>query len=245
LFSGGRWGEILSAIPGFHHEPRRTGAYPPMICVPCRSDRRFDFEPAATALLVIDMQRDFLERGDEEGRALRAIVPNVRDLVTAARAAGLRVIHTREGYAPDRSDVTPAKAAMGYVGRPGPDGPFLIRGTRGHDFVDELRPEAGESVIDKAGFSAFYRTELEAGLHGTTHLILAGVTTQCCVHSTLRDAVERGFFCLTVEDATAAYDPALHEAALAVIQGEGHLFGWIAVTRDLLAALSTPEDMVT
>ena len=210
-----------------------------MISVPCRSERRFDFEPAGTALLVIDMQRDFLERGGAEEAALRAIIPRVRDIVAAARAAGLTVVHTREGYAPDRSDVTPAKAALGYVGRPGPDGPFLIRGTRGHDFVDEVTPEEGETVIDKPGFSAFHRTELEAALRDRhlTHLVLTGVTTQCCVHSSLRDAVERGFFCLTVEDACAAVDPALHEAVLTVIQGEGHLFGWIARTSDLLAAL--------
>ncbi|MEE8535264.1 MAG: isochorismatase family cysteine hydrolase [Kiloniellales bacterium] len=210
-----------------------------MISVPCRSERHFDFEPAGTALLVVDMQRDFLERGGEEGAALRAVIPRVRDIVAAARAAGLTIVHTREGYAPDRSDVTPAKAAMGYVGRPGPDGPFLIRGARGHDFADELKPAEDEPVIDKPGFSAFYRTELEAALRErrVTHLVLAGVTTQCCVHSTLRDAVERGFFCLTVEDACAAVDPALHEAALTVIQGEDHLFGWIARARDLLAAL--------
>ncbi len=211
-----------------------------VISVPCRAGRRFEFHPAGTALLVIDMQRDFLEREGDEAAPLSAIGPRVRDILARARAAGLACVHTREGYAPDLSDVTPAKRAMGYVGRPGPNGPFLIRGTRGHDFVDDLRPQEDEPVIDKAGFSAFHDTGLAAELErrGITHLILTGVTTQCCVHSTLRDAVDRGFFCLTVEDACAAYDPAVHEATLAIIQSEDHLFGWIARTGDLLTALS-------
>lgn len=211
----------------------------------CWGDRRFPFEPAATALLAIDMQRDFLDaegmcavNGDDVA-PLQAIVPAIERLCRAARRVGVRVIHTREGYAPDLSDVNPMKAERGSVGTPGPLGRFLIRGEAGHDFVDACKPAADETVIDKPGFSAFYRTDLEDRLRqaGIDRLILTGVTTQCCVQSTLRDAVDRGFYCLTVADACAAVDPALHDAVLTVIQGENHLFGWIADTAAVSAAL--------
>ncbi len=213
--------------------------------IACWDDRRFPFEPAATALLAIDMQRDFLDpegmcavNGDDVA-PLQAIVPAIERLCRAARRAGVQVIHTREGYAPDLADVHPMKAERGSVGTPGPLGRFLIRGEAGHDFIDACTPAADETVIDKPGFSAFYRTDLEDRLKtaGIDRLILTGVTTQCCVQSTLRDAVDRGFYCLTVADACAAVEPALHAAVLTVIQGENHLFGWIAETADVLAAL--------
>lgn len=213
--------------------------------VTCRGDRRFEFEPVATALLAIDMQRDFLDpagmcavAGDDVA-PMQAIVPAVVRLCDAARRAGVQVIHTREGYAPDLGDVHPMKAERGSVGTEGPLGRFLIRGEAGHDFVDACKPAPGEPVIDKPGFSAFYRTDLEDRLRqaGITRLILTGVTTQCCVQSTLRDAVDRGFYCLTVADACAALEPALHDAVLTIIQGENHLFGWIADTADVLTAL--------
>ncbi len=217
-----------------------------MVEVSCLAGRRYAFAPATSALLEIDMQRDFLA---PEGRCgqygldlapLRAIVPRVAALLRGARRAGLSAIHTREGYAPDLSDVNPFKRERGAIGQPGPLGRFLIRGERGHDFIDELRPEASEPVIDKPGFSAFYRTDLEARLaaRGIDHLIVTGVTTQCCVHSTVREAVERGFFCLTVADACATFDPALHAATLDIIQSEDHLFGWIADTDEVLRALA-------
>lgn len=194
------------------------------------------------------MQRDFLDPAGmcamlgEDPAPLQAIVPALRRALAAARRAGLAVIHTREGYAPDLSDLHAAKAERGSVGASGPLGRFLTRGEAGQDFIAELRPAAGEAVIDKPGFSAFYRTDLEARLAagGTTHLVLGGVTSQCCVHSTLRDAVDRGFYCLTLADGTAAFNPALHEAALAIVQGEDHLFGWIADTATLCAALKEP-----
>jgi nicotinamidase-related amidase len=213
--------------------------------VDCWAGRSLRLPAGRTALLVIDMQRDFLDPEGMSGvlgedvTALRAIVPTLRRALTAARRAGLTILHTREGYAPDLSDVHGAKAERGGIGREGPLGRFLIRGEAGQEIVAELRPASGEAVIDKPGFSAFYRTDLEArlGARGISHLVLGGVTSQCCVHSTLRDAVDRGFTCLTLADGTAAFDPELHRATLAIIQGEGHLFGWIADTDALCAAL--------
>ncbi len=204
--------------------------------VACRAGRTYAFDPASTALLVIDMQKDFLApegmcgQLGEDLSALTAIVPRISRLLDAARAAGLTVIHTREGYAPDLSDVHPLKRERDGPGTPGPLGRFLIRGEAGHDFIEELRPAPGEAVIDKPGFGAFYRTDLEAQLtaQGITHLILTGVTTQCCVFSTLREAVDRGFWCLLLEDCCAAFDPADQAATLQIVQSENHLFGWIA-----------------
>ena len=158
---------------------------------------------------------------------MQAIVPALQRTLEAGRRAGLEIIHTREGYAPDLSDVHAAKAERGWVGQKGPLGHFLIRGEAGQDFIAELQPADAEAVIDKPGFSGFYRTDLQARLDagGITHLVLCGVTSQCCVHSTLRDAVDRGFACLTLADGCAAFDRKLHEATLAIIQGEDHLFG--------------------
>ena len=216
------------------------------IDVACRAGRRFVFEPEATALLAIDMQHDFLSPGGhadvlgEPLSELRAVIPRLQRVLAAARGAGLTIVHTREGYAADLSDLPSSRCRPGGVGSPGPRGRALIRGEPGHDFVDELRPESGELVIDKPGFGAFFRSDLEQRLHeqGVRHLILTGVTTQCCVETTLREAVDRGFDCLLLEDCCAAYDPRLHAGTLAAIQGERHLFGWIADSALLLEALA-------
>lgn len=221
------------------------------VIIPCRHGRTFRADPSTTALLVIDMQRDFLDPAGASGLAgvavdrLAAIVPAVRRVLGAARAAGLMVVHTREGHRPDLSDLSATKreqyAASGIpVGEPGPLGRRFVRGEAGHAIVAELAPAPGEEVIDKPGFGAFFATDLEARLRarGITHLVLTGVTTQCCVHSTLREAVDRGFACLTVADACATEDPALHEAVLAIIASEGHLFGWIAEAADVTASLA-------
>jgi nicotinamidase-related amidase len=222
---------------------------PPLISVPCRQGLSYAFDPAQSALLVIDMQRDFLVEGGmcaqagEDISGLRAIVPTVAAVLEAARRAPLSVIHTREGYAPDLSDVHGLKRDRHSVGTKGPLGRFLIRGEYGHDFIDECRPLDGETVIDKPGFSAFYGTGLEALLRaqGIGHLIVAGVTAQCCVLSTIRAAVDRGFYCLLLADACAAFEAKLHRATLEVIQGEDHLFGWIADSAELIAALASRE----
>ncbi len=216
--------------------------------IDCWGRRSLNLPAGRTALLVIDMQRDFLDpRGmcgvlGEDVAELQAIVPALQRTREAGRRAGLKIIHTREGYAADLSDVHAAKAERGGVGQEGPLGRFLIRGEAGQDFIAELQPADGEEVIDKPGFSGFYRTDLQARLEagGITHLVLSGVTSQCCVHSTLRDAVDRGFTCLTLADACAALDRTLHQATLAIIQGEDHLFGWIADTEAFCSALHGP-----
>ena len=222
-----------------------------MASVPCRSGRSFALARERTALLVIDMQRDFL---DPEGASalagtdvarLAAIVPAVAAVLSAARTAALMVVHTREGHRADLGDLTAVKreqyAASGIeIGAAGPLGRRFVRGEAGHDTVPELAPIAGEAVIDKAGFGAFHGTDLDERLaaEGIDRLILTGVTTQCCVHSTLREAVDRGFACLTLADATATEDPSIHEAALSIIASEGHLFGWIANAQDLTMELA-------
>lgn len=260
-----------------------TGQKVKSVDVACHgADRTFSFDPARTALLVVDMQRHFLgdaddaEAADEENEKVQAvisgttlaeasaaadeknanadveedqnddgeyvdmreIVPRVARLVEVARKMGCTIVHTREGYQPDLSDVSAFRSELGYIGYDSPLGRTLIRGEPGHDFIAELQPKAGELVVDKASFGAFYGTELDDKLRGAgiTHLVLCGVTTQCCVHSTLREAVDRGYWCLTMADCCAASEAGLHEAALAVIAGEGHLFGWIADLAELESA---------
>jgi nicotinamidase-related amidase len=215
-----------------------------MFKVSCWDDRSFEFDPDHTALAVIDMQRDFVSHEGYVGirhrrrNPLARIIPELLSVLDTARAAKMLIVHTREGYAADGSDVSPYKKVLDYVGSPGPGGPFLIRGFHGHDFSGGFAPAAGEIVVDKAGFSAFFGTNLHSNLteRDITHLILAGVTTQCCVHSTLRDAVERGYFCLTLENCCAAEDAIVHAAALKIIQSENHLFGWLASGRDFTNA---------
>lgn len=217
-----------------------------MITVPCDDGRSFSFDPANAALLAIDFQRDFLEQDggcnvDDKGtERLAAVVPAAKAAVDAARAAGIEIIHTRESYAPDLSDASPLKKQMDYVGVEGPLGRCLVRGEPGCDFVAEMQPAPGERVVDKPGFSAFYQTDLPDHLlaRGITHVIVTGVTYQCCVHSTLRDAVDRGYRCLTLDDACAALDAGLEEAVRRIIRSEGNLFGWISDSDSFRRALA-------
>jgi biuret amidohydrolase len=203
------------------------------------------------ALLIIDMQRDFLDpagyiaTSGVDVAGLRAIIPQVRGLLSAARERGIPVIHTREGHRPDLSDLPAVKrrraaGAGAPIGSVGPLGRLLVRGEPGHAIVEELAPLAGEPVVDKPGFGAFYATDLEMMLRtaGITSLTLAGVTTDICVHSTLREAVDRGFDCVTVADACAAADPDIHAAMLACIAGEGGILGRVASMQETLAAWS-------
>jgi biuret amidohydrolase len=193
---------------------------------------------ARFALIVIDMQRDFLDprgyvaRSGVDVSLLRVTIGPVQRLLEAARGLGIRVIHTREGHRPDLADLTSFKrqrsAGSGAaIGSPGPLGRLLVRGEPGHGIIDEVAPLPGETVIDKPGFGAFYATDLELVLRtaGITHLALAGVTSDICVHSTLREAVDRGFYCTTVSDACAAGDPQVHAAMLRCIAGEGNILG--------------------
>ena len=209
-------------------------------------------DPATTALVVIDMQRDFCAAGGYADRAgldvarLAGPIANIGALLAAARAARLAVVHTREGHWPDLSDCPPAKLARSVqagapIGSPGPMGRLLVRGEPGHDFIDALRPAPGETVIDKPGYSAFHATPLANLLHarGIATLIACGVTTEVCVHSTVRAAVDLGLRCITVGDATAASNAALQAPALAMLAVEGGIFGGVADTADVISALGT------
>jgi biuret amidohydrolase len=209
----------------------------------------FDFEPARTALIVIDMQRDFIEHGGfgeslgNDVRPLQAIVPTVARLIDGARAAGVAVIHTRECHAPDLSDCPPSKRLRGKpsarIGDPGPMGRILIAGEPGADIVPGLAPQAGETVIDKPGKGAFHATPLMEVLTGmgVTTLLFAGVTTEVCVQTTMREANDRGFDALLVEDATESYFPEFKAATLAMIRAQGAIVGWTATTDQVRRAL--------
>jgi nicotinamidase-related amidase len=217
---------------------------------------RYTFNPSTTALIVIDMQRDFLEPGgfgeslgNDVGQLRRTIEPT-RAVLAAWRSAGLPVIHTREGHLPDLSDCPPSKLARGApsmrIGDPGPKGRILIRGEEGHDIVDELAPAPGEPVIDKPGKGAFYATNLDLVLRANaiSHLILTGITTDVCVHTTMREANDRGFECLVLADCTGSYFPQFHRAALQMISAQGGIVGWVAASSDLIAALRAPAPLV-
>jgi nicotinamidase-related amidase len=209
----------------------------------------FPLLPATTALVIIDMQRDFLEPGgfgDALGNdvsLLRAAIAPTAAVLEAARRAGMTVVHTREGHRSDLSDLAPAKHRRGNfatkIGDAGPMGRILVRGEAGHGIIPELAPVAGEPVIDKPGKGAFFATDLEAILRGRgiDRLIVCGVTTEVCVHTTVREANDRGFDCLVLADCTASYFPEFHAAALAMIRAQGGIFGWVAPSSALLAGL--------
>lgn len=210
----------------------------------------FPFDPSALALLVIDMQRDFLLPGGfgeslgNDVALLRTVIEPLAALMSAARAAGLPVIHTREGHLPDLSDCPPAKLERGNpsqrIGDPGRFGRILIRGEYGHDIVDELAPLAGEVVIDKPGKGAFYATELSDVLErkGIRSLLVTGVTTEVCVHTTVREANDRGYECLVVSDCVGSYFPEFQRVGLAMIAAQGGIFGWVADSAAVLGALT-------
>jgi nicotinamidase-related amidase len=200
----------------------------------------FRFDPARTALVMIDMQRDFILPGGfgetlgNDVSRLAAAVPAARALLDWARAGGLRIVHTKECHRPDLSDCPPAKRERGAprlrIGDPGPMGRILVDGEPGADFVPELAPLPGETVIAKPGKGAFYATPLGETLQrwGVTHLIFGGVTTEVCVQTTMREANDRGYDCLLVEDATASYFPEFKAAAIGMIVAQGGIVGWAA-----------------
>jgi nicotinamidase-related amidase len=210
----------------------------------------FSFEPESTAVLVIDMQRDFLEPGGfgeslgNDVAQLRRTIGPTTALLTAARAAGLTVIHTREGHLPDLSDCPLAKLNRGEpsqrIGAPGPMGRILIRGEYGHDIIDELAPAAGEAVIDKPGKGAFYATELGDLLSakGIRSLVVAGVTTEVCVHTTVREANDRGYECVVLADCVGSYFPEFQKIGLEMIAAQGGIFGWVSTSDQFITALA-------
>nr|WP_205751798.1 isochorismatase family cysteine hydrolase [Cryptosporangium phraense] len=209
----------------------------------------FTFDPATTALVVIDMQRDFMEPGGfgetlgNDVSLLRSTIEPTAAILTAFRAVGIPIIHTREGHQPDLSDLPDAKRDRGNptlrIGDEGPKGRILVVGEEGQDIVDELKPLPGEPVVDKPGKGAFYATSFgdllaEAGIKS---LIVAGVTTEVCVHTTVREANDRGYECLVLEDCVGSYFPEFHRVALDMIAAQGGIFGWVAPSASVLDAL--------
>lgn len=206
-----------------------------------------------TALLVIDMQRDFLEPGGfgaalgNDVTRLQAIVPATRRLLDGCRAAGVPILHTRECHAPDLSDCPPAKLARGApnlrIGEPGPMGRILIRGEPGADLITALAARPGEIVIDKPGKGSFYATDLQAHLRRMeiSHLLIAGVTTEVCVQTTMREANDRGYVCCLLEDATESYFPDFKAATLAMVRAQGAIVGWTATVTEVLEVLATAQ----
>jgi nicotinamidase-related amidase len=207
-------------------------------------------DPDKSALVIIDMQRDFLEPGGfgaalgNDVSRLQAAVGPCRDVLAAARRRGMLVIHTREGHRPDLSDAPPHKVERGdpalRIGSPGPMGRILIRGEPGHDIIPELYPIAGEPVIDKPGKGAFYQTDLELMLRNRSidTLLVCGVTTEVCVNTTVREANDRGFRCIVLADCCASYFPEFHQMGLAMIKAQGGIFGRVSSSRPLLDALA-------
>lgn len=209
----------------------------------------YDFPAGKIALVVIDMQRDFVEEGGfgsvlgNDVRPLAAIVPTVRRLLDGFRAAGLPIIHTREGHRPDLADCPPSKRLRGKgalgIGDKGPMGRILIDGEPGNDLVPDLAALPGETVIVKPGKGAFYATPLGTLLEaqGIGHLVFAGVTTEVCVQTTMREANDRGYECLLVTDCAASYFPQFHAAVIEMVVAQGGIVGWAAPLADIEAAL--------
>jgi nicotinamidase-related amidase len=203
-----------------------------------------------TALVIIDMQRDFLEPGgfgetlgNDVSLLQRAVAP-CRAVLDAARAAGMLVIHTREGHRPDLSDAPPFKIDRGSpsmrIGDPGPMGRILVRGEPGHDIIPELYPIAGEAIIDKPGKGAFCETDLGLTLRncGIENLIVCGVTTEVCVNTTVREGNDRGYRCIVLGDCCASYFPEFHEMGLKMIKAQGGIFGWVSDSKKFLTAVA-------
>jgi nicotinamidase-related amidase len=210
---------------------------------------KYSFEPAATALVMIDMQRDFIEPGgfgDSLGNnvaLLAAIVPTVRRLLDGCRAAGITIIHTKEAHRPDLADLHVSKHKRGdprlKIGDAGAMGRLLVDGEPGSDFVPELAPAPGDIVIVKPGKGAFYATNLSEvlRLRGITHLLIGGVTTEVCVQTTMREANDRGYECLLVEDATESYFPQFKASVLDMVRAQGGIVGWTGTSTAILRSL--------
>jgi nicotinamidase-related amidase len=204
-----------------------------------------------TALLIIDMQRDFVLPGGfgealgNDVTPLQATIAPTRRVLDAARRLSMMIIHTREGHRQDLSDCPPSKLGRGRgktrIGDPGPMGRILVRGEIGHDIVPELYPKLGETVIDKPGKGAFYATDLELILRNRriVTLIVCGVTTEVCVNTSVREANDRGFECVVLSDCVGSYFPEFQTAALAMVKAQGGIFGWVSDSRRALAALVT------
>ena len=204
---------------------------------------------ARTAVVIIDMQRDFLEPGGfgetlgNDVSLLKRAVEPIQRLLAKAREKGVFVIHTREGHRPDLSDAPRAKVERGApnlrIGAKGPMGRILVRGEPGHDIIPELYPKSGEPVVDKPGKGAFYATELQSILDNRDieNLVVCGVTTEVCVHTTVREANDRGYRCIVPSDCCASYFPEFHAAGLAMIRAQGGIFGWVTDSERVISAI--------
>lgn len=208
----------------------------------------FTYSPEHTAVIMIDMQRDFILKGgfgETLGNDVSRLEPAIsvaRRLLDWCRSEGMLVIHTKEAHCADLSDCPPAKLKRGNanlrIGDPGPMGRILVDGETGSDFIEALAPVKGEIVIVKPGKGAFYATDLGRILEekGITHLLFGGVTTEVCVQSTMREANDRGYECLLVEDATESYFPEFKQATLEMIRAQGGIVGWTATLATVLSA---------
>jgi nicotinamidase-related amidase len=209
------------------------------------------FAPVSTALLLIDMQRDFLEPGGfgemlgNDVSLLRRTIEPCQAVLKAARSIGLAVIHTREGHRPDLTDAPPSKLARGNletgIGDEGPMGRILVRGEIGHGIIPELAPNDDEAVIDKPGKGAFYETDLNSILknRGIQTLIVCGVTTEVCVHTTVREANDRGYECVVLEDCVGSYFPEFQRVGIEMIKAQGGIFGWVSDSASAIKALNS------
>jgi len=208
-----------------------------------------DFDPATTALVIIDMQRDFVlpggfgeALGNDTSLLLSAVEPTER-VLAKAREIGMFVIHTREGHRPDLSDVPAAKLTRGgqtFIGTDGPMGRILVRGEVGHDIIQQLYPRAGEPVIDKPGKGSFHATDLQQILfdRGIKTLVVCGVTLEVCVHTTVREANDRGYECVVLSDCVASYFPEFQRVGLEMIKAQGAIFGWVSDSASFIDAVS-------
>jgi len=215
----------------------------------------FELDPKRTALLLIDMQRDFVEPGGfgeqlgNDVSNLRRVIAPLQRVLGVMRECGYTVIHTREGHRPDLSDCPPSKIARGRlscgIGDVGPMGRILVRGSHGHDIIDELKPIGDETVVDKPGKGAFFATDLDFMLHnrGIESLVVTGVTTEVCVNTTVREANDRGYECLVLEDCVGSYFPEFQEYALRMIKAQGGIFGWVSSSEKLLVALEAGQSV--
>lgn len=210
----------------------------------------FEFDPRTTALLIIDMQRDFVEPGGfgealgNDVSILRQTIAPLKQVLDACRKQGMFIIHTREGHRPDLADCPRSKMERGRpkrkIGDDGAMGRLLVRGEKGHDIIPELYPNPDEVVVDKPGKGAFYATDLDLILRnaGIKALIVCGVTTEVCVNTTVREANDRGYNCVVLEDCVGSYFPDFQRAALAMIKAQGGIFGWVSESQNVLKALA-------
>jgi nicotinamidase-related amidase len=208
-----------------------------------------DFDVDSTALVIIDMQRDFVlpggfgeALGNDTSLLLAAVEPTQK-VLDRAREIGMFVVHTREGHRPDLTDCPPAKLTRGgktFIGEDGPMGRILVRGEQGHDIIHQLYPLEGEPVIDKPGKGSFHATDLQQILsdRGIKTLVVCGVTLEVCVHTTVREANDRGYECVVLSDCVASYFPEFQRVGLEMIKAQGAIFGWVSDSDQFVAAVS-------